>query len=57
MSIQIGSFGIFVLGGSKSILVEYWYGIGALKVLVLESHVGIMALSWSISPVLLLHLD
>ena len=29
------------------ILVQYWYDIGILKILVLDSHVGIMALSFT----------
>ena len=34
------------LANSMGILVQYWYDIGILEILVLDHHVGIMALCW-----------
>ena len=42
------------LNNSMGILVQYWYSIGILEILVLDRHVGIMALYDRINQGLLL---
>ena len=34
------------LDNSMGILVQYWYGIGIIEILVLDHHIGLMALCW-----------
>ena len=51
---QIDQYCSMELDNNMGMVVQYWYDIGILEILVWDCHVGIMALCWQIKWVLLL---